>query len=1151
MAALPPLWGDLVRAMEIRMGSAHNRYRDPLRTAEEFKAILGLPALEGLIRELVPDEQWLPGALHKKLVALPWVDILTTNWDTLLERAASTTLGQNFETVRCLEDIATARVPRIVKLHGSLPSNRPFILSEEEYRTYPCKFAPFVNLVQQVLLENELCLLGFSGDDPNFLRWTSWIRDHLGASARRIHIVGALHLSAAQRRLLEQRNISAIDLSPLVAHLEPAKRHQAATETFLDHLCAARPRAAWDWNTHHTMTTASQDPRSPADQTAAALKLLGEEWTSARLLYPGWAVCPHDVRDELVRNTVNALTNAKALLLMETKDRGRIVFEAAWRMDIAFVPIGTWAKAIEEAVADVACWDNLAHRDFIMALLLRSAREGRDEAVFQRWSAELETRANANPEVMPALVYERCLWARDGLDFTELAKLAPTLRGTDVLWSLRRAALYCDLGDFHTARQHIENALVETRGLFLRDRSSIWALSRLAWAQFCGRQLQEWNEPDGEASDDAKTLRLAFHQTRCDPWDTLSALDDEIESSLRRLANSSRSIEPRFDAGSYRDHGTTIWMGSPLGLVNYRIDRLSDSVGIPPRTKNTVVLSKRMEQGEPLTNYEDDGDFLRLIRIVHADGNEALERNFSRIQVANLAPERVAFLKALLSKSIDYSGTQLLRREGWSDQFWSRRAAAYTEILSRLLVRAEPAEALEWLRKGLAFAKDRCWQWNELFESLGHLVERALSSIPPSDIPQLLVEVMSFPLPCETSLVPHLYQSWPDSSRWVEDSLLRRPESDQRFTERVAALIEWVRTAEEKTRGRAALWLARLHMKGVLTEDENTRFGDALWSRRLSDGDLPSDTNLNSHMFVLLPSPDERRARELFKQRDRESSSADYLITIAGATGIRADGTRFQMFDSREALEKLNRLLAWQPKPERQFDLGQIATENKLARRALGAVIADGILPVLSPEELSSELVERIFDREADALSIVQSYPELLRLRPSEADRAVKGILRAMVSQDGDEAWAGFNALYRWIRSTSRGESSDVPRRLVEITISIIETRREPGLLHALLIARHLADNGMLGASDMERLVGALGLIFIESAYDAAINSRVIGITTLTLVRAASVRLAFTLNTCGVKHPDVEAWLTSASSDPMPEVRFAVSNTLRMNESES
>ena len=163
----PPLWTDIARVMQERIYPGVVGQKDPLRLAEEFKVLLGEPALEGLIRDMVRDEEWLPGDLHKKLVKLPWTDILTTNWDTLIERAALENLGQTYETVRCVSDIATTRPPRVVKLHGSLPSNRPFIVSEEDYRTYPSLFAPFVNLVQQTLLENELCLLGFSGDDPN------------------------------------------------------------------------------------------------------------------------------------------------------------------------------------------------------------------------------------------------------------------------------------------------------------------------------------------------------------------------------------------------------------------------------------------------------------------------------------------------------------------------------------------------------------------------------------------------------------------------------------------------------------------------------------------------------------------------------------------------------------------------------------------------------------------------------------------------------------------------------------------------------------------------------------------------------------------------------------------------------------------------
>lgn len=162
----PPLWHHFEREMAGRLYPGSQAAHDPLKLAEEYKAALGQHALDGLIRKLVPDDQWTPGDLHERLLSLPWADVLTTNWDTLLERTELPNPDRTYEVVRTIADIARTRAPRIVKLHGSLPSHTPFIFTEEDFRRYPQRFAPFVNLAQQVLLENELCLFGFSGDDP-------------------------------------------------------------------------------------------------------------------------------------------------------------------------------------------------------------------------------------------------------------------------------------------------------------------------------------------------------------------------------------------------------------------------------------------------------------------------------------------------------------------------------------------------------------------------------------------------------------------------------------------------------------------------------------------------------------------------------------------------------------------------------------------------------------------------------------------------------------------------------------------------------------------------------------------------------------------------------------------------------------------------
>ena len=219
---------------------------DPLRLAEEYRTYFGQAGLDEFIRIRICDSAWQPGPLHHALLNLQWSDVLTTNWDTLLERSADKGSHRHYDRVLGTADLAHTTAPRIVKLHGSLGTTERFIVAEEDYRAYPVKFAAFVNLARQIFIENELCLLGFSGDDPNFLQWSGWVRDNLGGSARRIYLVGALNLSTAKRKFLEARNIAPIDLGTIVEK-ETTDRHTVATRLFLDFLAAAKPKPRHDW----------------------------------------------------------------------------------------------------------------------------------------------------------------------------------------------------------------------------------------------------------------------------------------------------------------------------------------------------------------------------------------------------------------------------------------------------------------------------------------------------------------------------------------------------------------------------------------------------------------------------------------------------------------------------------------------------------------------------------------------------------------------------------------------------------------------------------------------------------------------------------------------------------------------------------------
>ena len=204
-----------------------SKYLSVPKLAQQVNDAFGRPVLYQLICEAIPNDDYRPSPLHSKLLNLPWIEVFTTNYDTLLERTCYADEVRSYNVVVNQEGLT--QKPRIIKLHGSLPSG-PFVITEEDYRCYPENFALFVNTVRQAFLEYTLCLIGFSGDDPNFLQWVGWIRDNLGQNARKIYLISLSLLSDIEKSYYAKNNIVLVDLSKY----PDINNHYEALEKFFD-----------------------------------------------------------------------------------------------------------------------------------------------------------------------------------------------------------------------------------------------------------------------------------------------------------------------------------------------------------------------------------------------------------------------------------------------------------------------------------------------------------------------------------------------------------------------------------------------------------------------------------------------------------------------------------------------------------------------------------------------------------------------------------------------------------------------------------------------------------------------------------------------------------------------------------------------------
>lgn len=326
--------------------------------------------------------------------------------------------------------------PRITKLHGSFPSSRPFILTEEDYRTYPIKFAPLVNMVQQSLMENIFCLIGFSGNDPNFLYWTGWVRDNLGISTPPIYLCGILSLSSGERKVLENGNIIPVDLSSLFPQSkwsDPNLRQEKAMEWLLLTLMDGNPPNFIRWpdisksSLHKTdselpplppnsVMIPSKHDISPPDQLSAdELIRIKQIWREYRLQYPGWVVAPQQSRDTLWAFTEHWIQPIiKSIDLLNLQDQLEIIYELCWRLNTLLFPLFNLSEIIPNIVLKINPFPQLLtlndtkitplmnqYKDLdwsyiskqwieLVFSLVREAREDKNEESFFNWISILE-----------------------------------------------------------------------------------------------------------------------------------------------------------------------------------------------------------------------------------------------------------------------------------------------------------------------------------------------------------------------------------------------------------------------------------------------------------------------------------------------------------------------------------------------------------------------------------------------------------------------------------------------------------------------------------------------------------------------------------------------------------------------------------------
>ncbi len=1118
-APVPPLWGDFATRMEGSLGYAAGKGPDALRLAQEYQAQHGEDGLDRLIRELVTDDRWEPSNLHLQLMEFPWVDVLTTNWDTLLERTSPKTPDRVYSCVRTISDLARARAPRIVKLHGSLPSSKPFIFTEDEFRTYPARFAPFVNLAQQVMLENELCLIGFSGIDPNFLAWSGWVRDTLHVSARRIRLVGVLNLTPAARSLLEHRNVTPIDLAPLVENELPSDRHEKALELFFAALIEAKPPSPFEWALSRDQFNASPNGQ---DEDKASRKEVVRTWAADRRIYPGWIVAPERVTNPLLYSspTVRQVEEAP-------EDHLRFAAERIWRRTIAGVIL--FPSDIDEADRHfnaVSCL-SLKQRTDLCVSAIKHWRRFRDWDRWSTWIRRLAATSGEEANLWHA--YETGWKAVLDWDDGGTQKAIDTMISDAPIWMMRRAALRSTLFAYRDAALDYQAALLSIRQKLRSAPQSAWLISMEGWAALFHKVTFNALTDDltSLADRDTDETRLRYVGAKADPWDEISRRDRLSMERSERNRTDGEEWALSFKPGRYRPGGVRRLSGDDE-CPFYSLLDLMERTGAPERSIYTNLFSDRLAAGYLALKSPDDDDLMMFLARYRGIDVKILDRVLPRMRVARLSDCAIDVLLDRIGGRID----RVLKTHGRRRQ--DDHVRFLLALLARVVVRADNAKALEIYRwcLGVLSAPELWWTCHK---ECGGVLAGAIEAIGGDKRQTALHLALELKLPLEAKVTGN-ERDWPELIDDFTSDDLRELTVSPSLSNRIDALIALARAGESLDRTRALMRLRRLHRAGKLTDVQNSALEDAIWSR-CSDAEWPEGNDLYPWVFLELPGRE--RADALFVSSFVEPLAAGQ-VSEALLLNLRLGLSKLDKeLEADTLMSCIATCVNWRPQPREASDwpLGLFEEKNpdQGTAKEVGYVLAHALLPACEAPI-----------QDADLSSLISNVPSLdhiptlsatacqiFRLCPQKDDEAIALVRSAIASRDPGRVYPSFAAIKQFIDNAD--DDKPIPDEIVELLLQMAEQRLQPGLASALesleTLMKHIAEPAQVAL----RLAKALPPIVEEYRYDQD-RLDVPSMAELPLVRRHARRLMQLLVD---NHAELHTVLAQLNADPMPEVHKA------------
>jgi len=1192
---------------------------------EQYARVFSKPALEDLLKRLIPDDKVSPGILHKKLLTLQWCEVFTTNYDTLLERASENIVDHAHYVVTCREDIPQSKMlnrRRIVKLHGSFPSQRPFIFTEEDYRRYPSQSAPFVNLVRQSILENIFCLIGFSGDDPNFLHWIGWARDVLDQHALPIYLFLGSAPTLGQQRLLEARRVTPVVL-PMVEGVEEsdyAARYNELFRILKEPLCADQKSWGEFANNIALPNTSTVSKDEKLDHVLRSYL----ELRQARASYPGWFVAPRDIRKRFSSSVSRISTH------LYSKELQNHIVKIMPHVGVAIMADYAWNNEVllqcfDDGLADfsirllsetesVDFQDATAEHQYLSKFsiqsqasfnerwkevaisLIRWARQELRQDEYNSLRNKILNKFSSDFHLKDELVYEDALLALYKGD-RDVAKNMLTnweIRSPDGYMYVRKGMLLGEVGDVSVGLTISLIGLKKIRKNQRSKTSSVYYLSQEAWACLTISYLQKTLAWSRKFQDEDGELEFEFNPDELNQrLADLAAIDHDVVQELQLLMadlnaespppSQPVSRIPLFELGHY---STTRHIGHS-STFDKKTDAafawlsLSDRISLVPRVGNTTFDISAFGQAAWWVQYVDSMERVLsvMIRTLNKKMLEPRSPNQLMHSAGWLSRYQVARVKESLASSICDRSLSVVERffeSSHDDDELARIAEFHLELVGRLVIRLTDSETVYLFGERIVALHHGkvIGRYSEIWKSLAVCLARCFENLTIIDRGRLARSIATIPSLTHDASIRSFHQN-----SWVMFHNIKKRSDDlpvdvvsAEIRKDVDELIFILKESEFANSGPrtnlTGIWQRLFWMRewGFINESQAQEIysflinkkswsiipGHHFWAPLLwmTDSIKTQNAAFKKWLFAQKIKPfrvvsDDKKMHAEKRISWRLGVNDDFFVNVA-ASLERSKWSKKDFIKSllivkewwddewvliKQNIERVNELV--EMTIERLIDV-DIVVARFIDEHGYEAFSKSEIFSWVSIVREESSVVGAEFVR----TRLAEFFSWERKDNLTELERK---LITGLLCSDASHANKVITAFWYWLKHPKSSQSPP-PAALIETIIAVISTRRMPVLFSVLNVMAQLVKRhpDWLNSSSYMMLESGLNMLFEEVRYENRPNGTGIPDEAVPEIRLGCLRLAKALNHIDGNEIKTVArmWITQASSDPLPELRY-------------